>query len=115
LGNALGFQHFSVPPEADVEIESLQLQKLPPEPSSATRCERSCLNARAILRQEDRLAKRALQAAALVADQGFAQNVEAMLETDLEHCEPVQRNQFDEKPLPFRAAARIARLASPLL
>jgi cardiolipin synthase len=55
------------------------------------------------------------EATALVADRGFVQSVEAMLETDLEHCEPVHSNQFDEKPLLFRAAARIARLASPLL
>jgi hypothetical protein len=38
-----------------------------------------------------------------------------MLQADLECCEAVQRAHFDEKALPFRVAARIARLASPLL
>ncbi len=55
------------------------------------------------------------EATALVADRGFVRNVEAMLETDLENCKTVRAEQFDNKPLPFRAAARIARLASPLL
>jgi len=41
--------------------------------------------------------------------------VEAMLQADLERCEAVERAHFDEKALPFRVAARIARLASPLL
>jgi cardiolipin synthase len=52
---------------------------------------------------------------ALVADIGFAAQVEAMLLDDLEHCEPVDRTHFDDKPLRFQIAARIARLASPLL
>jgi len=52
---------------------------------------------------------------ALVADKGFAKRVEAMLEADLERCEQVECAHFDSKPLPFRVAARVARLASPLL
>ncbi len=52
---------------------------------------------------------------ALIADAGFAGQVEAMLRDDLDHCEPVDRAHFDDKRLPFRVAARIARLASPLL
>ena len=55
------------------------------------------------------------EATALVADDRFAKRVEAMLEADLEHCESVNRAHFDDKPLHFRIAARIARLASPLL
>ena len=55
------------------------------------------------------------EATALIADDSFARKVEAMLNADLEHCEPVARAHFDEKPLRFRVAARIARLASPLL
>ncbi len=39
----------------------------------------------------------------------------AMLKADLERCEPVDRAHFDEKAFRFRVAARIARLASPLL
>ncbi len=38
-----------------------------------------------------------------------------MLRADLECCDEVDRTHFDRKPLPFRAAARIARLASPIL
>jgi len=52
---------------------------------------------------------------ALVADAGFASEVEAMLLADLECCDRVDRGHFDHKSLPFRAAARIARLASPIL
>ncbi len=55
------------------------------------------------------------EATALVADDRFANQVEAMLKADLALCEPVRREQFDNKPLRFRVAARIARLASPLL
>ncbi len=55
------------------------------------------------------------EATALVADDRFAKRVEAMLKTDLALCEPVDRAHFDDKPLKFRVAARIARLASPLL
>lgn len=55
------------------------------------------------------------EATALVADERFAKRVEAMLQSDLEHCESVDRAHFDNKPFHFRVAARIARLASPLL
>ena len=55
------------------------------------------------------------EATALVADERFAKRVEAMLQSDLEHCESVDRAHFDNKPFYFRVAARIARLASPLL
>ena len=55
------------------------------------------------------------EATALVADDRFAEDVEAMLKADLELCDPADRANFDEKPLRFRVAARIARLASPLL
>lgn len=55
------------------------------------------------------------EATGLVADKGFAKQVEAMLITDLECSEEVQCEHFDCKPFHFRLAARIARLASPLL
>jgi cardiolipin synthase len=55
------------------------------------------------------------EATALVADDRFANRLEAMLKADLAHCESVDRAHFDDKPLYFRVAARIARLASPLL
>ncbi len=52
---------------------------------------------------------------ALVADRDFAAQIDAMLRADLERSDPVDRGHFDRKPLHFRAAARVARLASPLL
>ena len=55
------------------------------------------------------------EATALVADDDFANSVEAMLKADLDFCEAVGRDRFSSKPLRFRVAARIARLASPLL
>jgi cardiolipin synthase len=55
------------------------------------------------------------EATALVADDAFIQQIEAMLEADLENSMPVKREHYDSKPLPFRAASQIARLASPLL
>lgn len=55
------------------------------------------------------------EATALVADDGFVGQVDAMLRADLEHCSEVGKDHFDNKSLAFRAAARIARLASPLL
>ncbi|UCB54167.1 MAG: cardiolipin synthase [Thiotrichales bacterium] len=55
------------------------------------------------------------EATALVADAGFISEVEAMLLDDLENSTPVQCEHYDRKPLPYRIACQIARLASPLL
>ncbi len=55
------------------------------------------------------------EATALVADVDFATQVETMLITDFAYSETVRREHFNEKPLWFRAAAHVARLASPLL
>ena len=55
------------------------------------------------------------EATALVADDHFAKRVEVMLQVDLAHSEPVAPSHFEDKPLRFRIAARVARLASPLL
>ncbi|MEM7226096.1 MAG: cardiolipin synthase [Pseudomonadota bacterium] len=52
---------------------------------------------------------------ALVADEKVAGEVDAMLRRDLSRCEPVERAHYDARPNWFRAATRIARLASPLL
>ena len=48
------------------------------------------------------------EATALVADDRFAKRVEAMLQTDLALCDQVDRPHFDDKPLWFRIAAKIA-------
>jgi len=55
------------------------------------------------------------EATALVADDAFIRQVEAMLLDDLENSLPVEKEHFDNRPLPFRVASHIARLASPLL
>ena len=55
------------------------------------------------------------EATCLVADNDFAKQVEAMLMADLECSEEVHAIHFDNKPLWFRVAARVSRLASPLL
>ena len=55
------------------------------------------------------------EATALVADDAFIKQVEAMLLEDLENSKAIQCEHFDNRRLPFRVAARIARLASPLL
>ena len=55
------------------------------------------------------------EATALVADDDFIKQVETMLIDDLENSTPVENVHYNSKPLPFRIATRIARLASPLL
>ncbi|MFV1984664.1 MAG: cardiolipin synthase [Thiohalomonadales bacterium] len=55
------------------------------------------------------------EATGLVADKDFVQEVETMLLTDLHNSNEVHPKQYDEKPFWFRIAARISRLASPLL
>lgn len=55
------------------------------------------------------------EATALIADESFIKQVEAMLLTDLDNSVPVICEHFDSKPLLFRIASRVARLASPLL
>ncbi|MGB5277795.1 MAG: cardiolipin synthase [Gammaproteobacteria bacterium] len=55
------------------------------------------------------------EATALVADDEFIKQIEAMLTDDLENSALVLCEHYDNKPLPFRVAAQIARLASPLL
>jgi len=55
------------------------------------------------------------EATALVADGDFIRQVETMLVEDLENSTPVQCEHYDHKPLYYRIACQIARLASPLL
>ena len=55
------------------------------------------------------------EATALVADDDIIKQVEAMLFSDLENSSPVQCEHYNCKPLLFRVASRVARLASPLL
>lgn len=55
------------------------------------------------------------EATALVADHDFVKQVEAMLMDDFDNSIAVKSEHFDNRPLPFRVASQIARLASPLL
>ncbi|MFV2060616.1 MAG: phospholipase D-like domain-containing protein, partial [Gammaproteobacteria bacterium] len=55
------------------------------------------------------------EATALIANKQFAKEVETMLLTDLENCNIIHPSHFENKSLWFRVAARISRLASPLL
>jgi len=55
------------------------------------------------------------EATALVADHDFVKQVEAMLMDDFDNSMVVKKEHFDNRPLPFRVASQLARLASPLL
>lgn len=55
------------------------------------------------------------EATALVADETLINQVEAMLIEDLDNSSPVTSEHYNSKPLAFRIASRLARLASPLL
>ncbi len=55
------------------------------------------------------------EATALIADTRFAEEVSRVLETDFEHSILVEPDYFAKLGLPKKVAARIARLASPLL
>jgi cardiolipin synthase len=55
------------------------------------------------------------EATALVADETLINQVETMLIEDLENSSPVTSEHYNSKPLTFRIASRLARLASPLL
>ncbi len=50
----------------------------------------------------------------LLYDVDFAQKVESMLTTDLEHCRPFPASDYTESGLPFRFFVRVARLLSPV-
>jgi cardiolipin synthase len=52
---------------------------------------------------------------ALVADPGFAAQVEEMLEADFRNCLAVAADELESRPLPVRIAARAARLLAPVL
>ncbi len=51
----------------------------------------------------------------LVTSSNFVTQVESMLNVDLDNSDEVQKIHFDSKSFFFRVAARVARLASPLL
>lgn len=55
------------------------------------------------------------EATALIADAGFVEELSRVLETDFECSILVEPDYFNKLGLPKKVAARVARLASPLL
>jgi cardiolipin synthase len=51
----------------------------------------------------------------VVLDKIFAEQVASMLEIDFEECHPATHQDYLERPLWFRLAVRLARLAAPVL
>ena len=51
----------------------------------------------------------------MVADQKFAQAVEAMFEEDFRNSRRMKSGEYENKNYLFRVATRVARLASPVL
>jgi len=52
---------------------------------------------------------------AAIANADFAAEVAAMLESDFANARLMDRDEYDQKPLWFKAAVRSARLAAPVL
>jgi len=52
---------------------------------------------------------------AIVADEGFAAQVEQMFEDDFAHSKPIEPNEYEGKSFWFQLSVRLARLASPIL
>ncbi len=55
------------------------------------------------------------EVAAIIVDKGFATRMETMLERDFEHAESIDPEALDEKPIWWRAAVKVSRLAAPVL
>lgn len=51
----------------------------------------------------------------VIVDREFALEMEAMFEEDFQHCELIDPDAWDEQPFWWRAAARLSRLAAPVL
>ena len=51
----------------------------------------------------------------IVADRGFAAEIEAMLDDDFKRSRVFDRSEYDESTLLFKLAVKLARLTSPLL
>lgn len=51
---------------------------------------------------------------AVVIDEAVADDMALMLEEDFIYCRKLEMNEFDNKPLYFKLAARLARLSAPL-
>jgi cardiolipin synthase len=52
---------------------------------------------------------------AIIFDEGFTQQMEAMLQDDFKHSEIINIDEFAQKPFLWRLGVRLSYLASPVL
>ena len=52
---------------------------------------------------------------AVMVDEAFAQEMEAMFEADFAHAEPIDPDNFNNQPLWWRIGVKVCRLAAPVL
>ena len=52
---------------------------------------------------------------AVIVDEAFAHEMEAMFEQDFRHAEPIDPDALEQKPLWWRASVQLSRLAAPVL
>ncbi len=55
------------------------------------------------------------EVSAVIVDRDFAGEMERMFEADFDHAVPIQPEALDQKPLWWRAAVQLSRLAAPVL
>ncbi|MDO3720642.1 cardiolipin synthase [Marinobacter sp. chi1] len=55
------------------------------------------------------------EVAAVIVDEGFAQQMEAMFEQDFDHAEPIDPESLEDRPLWWRLGVKLSRLAAPVL
>jgi cardiolipin synthase len=55
------------------------------------------------------------EVSAVIVDEDFAGEMEAMFEADFRHTEPIDPQALEEKPLWWRAGVQLSRLAAPVL
>jgi len=55
------------------------------------------------------------EVAAVVVDEDFGAEMAAMFERDFAHAEPIDPNDWDERPLLWRIGVQLSRLAAPVL
>ena len=55
------------------------------------------------------------EVSAVIVDEAFAGEMEAMFEADFRHSEPIDPEALEEKPLWWRAGVQLSRLAAPVL
>jgi len=51
----------------------------------------------------------------IIVDEPFASEMKAMFEQDFEHAEAIDPDDWDERPIWWRAGVQLSRLAAPVL